>query len=211
MPQKKCGLGFNCSAMMLQPGLEPGDCENYTTCGSVLEFAPDEEIELIRVQEEQEQTSNEQIRLRRETIRVTRHQAAKMMLVQRSPTARDSDASQLSQTVEAIANQLQQLQEKLASFQDEYIAPPGCEAHSYNVKRGGKAYWYNKLTATKPIFEPAHGTGRVCTIHLSHSDDPRNLEARCGVERRNKLSTTKTKLEEIQRQLGFVLADLELD
>jgi len=203
MPQKKCGFGFSCAAMMMQPGLKPENCLNYEACGGVTEYTEEEEIELFRVRADEI-----------ERFTITRNQAAKMMLIQRSGSQARGESptllSEMVQAIEAIADQLQQLQERLAELEDEYIAPAGCEAHAYNVKRGLKTYWYNKLTATEPIFEPAVGTDKVCTIHLSHSDDPRNLEARRGIQRRNQLSLTKTKLVEIQRQLAAALADLDI-
>lgn len=90
MPKKKCGFGFSCTAMMMQPGLEPEDCVNYKACGSASQLTPEEEIELIRVREIQRQEAEirwqeniqqwEQIQ---ERIRVSRRSAAIAMLMQR--------------------------------------------------------------------------------------------------------------------------------
>ncbi|MBD2241866.1 hypothetical protein H6G35_35670, partial [Aulosira sp. FACHB-113] len=55
-------------------------------------------------------------------------------------------------------------------------------------------YGYNKLTADEPIFEPSEKQEKVRVIHLSHDDDPRNTEARLGIERRNQLTCVRTLL-----------------
>ena len=44
---------------------------------------------------------------------------------------------------------------------------------------------------------------------LSHDDDPRNIEARLGVERRNQLTQSRTKLRKIQDRLADILELLE--
>ncbi|MBD1892914.1 hypothetical protein [Coleofasciculus sp. FACHB-SPT9] len=44
---------------------------------------------------------------------------------------------------------------------------------------------------------------------LSHDDDPRNIEARLGFERRNQLTQARTKLKEIQKRLTQALDLLE--
>lgn len=98
MPKKVCGFGFDCGSMLLQPGLEPGECPNYTTCGRATRLTPDEEIELIRVRQVQHeerqrrtpsvlrsssrQSQREQA-LRQEVWRTTRRQIALEMLMQR--------------------------------------------------------------------------------------------------------------------------------
>ena len=53
---------------------------------------------------------------------------------------------------------------------------------------------YNKLTAPEPIFEPSEKQQKVKVVHLSHDDDPRNTEARLGIERRNQLTRVRTLL-----------------
>ncbi len=45
--------------------------------------------------------------------------------------------------------------------------------------------------------------------HLSHDDDPRNIEARLGIERCNQLTQARTKLREIQDRLADALELLE--
>ncbi len=91
-------------------------------------------------------------------------------------------------------------------------------AHRYNVKRPGRIYrneegqlcqerriyWYNKLTASRAIFKPsedalpeegAEEKRSVKAIHLSHDNDPRNVEGRLGLERRNRLMAIHTQLQ----------------
>lgn len=207
MPQKKCGFGFSCASMMMQPTLEPKDCPNWETCGRVQEYTPDEEIALQRVIEiEGERVTCEWM--------ITRHRAAIAMLQERGQHREVSDFG-LEEAQSAITEALTRLQESLSSFaqHEGYIAPDGIEAHRYNVKRPGRryrgedgkwyryrrVYWYNKLTANNKIFAPAvpdeevrYDSVRV--IHTSHDDDPRNIESRLGIERRNRLNQIHTQL-----------------
>lgn len=142
MPKKKCGFGFNCGIMMMQPGLDAGDCPNYRTCGSATELTPEEEVELFRVREEQ-----------RQRIRVTRHQAAVMMLMARG-YSQSLESLGVVELLARFESKLDELRSHLSEQfgEDVYIAPVECEAHRYNVKRPAGVYWYNKLTAKEPIF-----------------------------------------------------------
>ena len=210
MPQKKCGFGFCCASMMMQPGLEPKNCPNWKTCGKVQEYSPDEVIELQRVRIVQAEREHYQ-------FRITRHEAAIMMLQQRgnSQSLEDFD---LPAQQSAIAQSLTELQDNLALLTENYVAPLEVNAHRYNVKRPGRIYrneegqfcqerriyWYNKLTASQPIFEPSEDTPLeegveenrpVRAIHLSHDNDPRNMEGRLGLERRNRLMAIHTQLQ----------------
>lgn len=180
---------------MLKPGIGPGECLNYKTCGSALELSPDEEIELIRAREE-----------RWELFRTTRRQAAIMMLMQRACPA-TAQSLGVTEQVEAIATTLQQLQERLNGMSGQYIAPLGCEVHRYSVKRPSGVYVYNKLTAKEPIFKPSELEDNVKVLHLSHDDDPRNTEARLGIERRNKLTHVRTLLERAAKLLHLAALD----
>jgi len=91
-----------------------------------------------------------------------------------------------SGSVTSIKSQIAELRGRLEPFSSDcYIAPEGCEAHCYNVKRPSGAYRYNKLASNRAIFEPERQSAKVKVIHLSH-DDPRNPEGRMGVERRNR-------------------------
>jgi len=79
-----------------------------------------------------------------------------------------------------------------------YIAPEQTEVHQYNVKRREKTFWYNKLASKEAIFKPVEHTQKVKVLHLSHDDDPRNIEARAGIERRNQITQARTKLREFK-------------
>lgn len=74
--------------------------------------------------------------------------------------------------------------------------------HPYSVKRGKNSYSYNKLSAQQNIFNSAEGHTNVRVIHLSRSDDPRNLEARKGIERRNYLNWIRTLLNVAERAVA---------
>ena len=207
MPQKKCGFGFSCASMMMQPTLEPKNCPNWETCGRIQEYSADEEIALQRVMEvEGDRVTCEWM--------VTRHRAAIAMLQQRGHHQEVSDFG-LAEEQLAITEALTELQESLSAFaqRDGYIAPDGIEAHRYNVKRPGRiyrgedgrwyqsrrVYWYNKLTASNSIFLAAVPDEEVeddsvRVIHTSHDDDPRNVESRLGIERRNRLKQIRTQL-----------------
>jgi hypothetical protein len=195
--------------MMLQPGLEPKDCPNYETCGSASRLTPEEEVDLIRVREIQRQeyearweAARQQLERTRETIRINRHQAAVMMLRERgNPQSMENFG--VLQSIANIEARIQELQSGLEHFnQDCYIAPDNCEAHRYNVKRPRGTYWYNKITSTEAMFEPAVKEEKVKVIHLSHDDDPRNIEGRMGIERRNRLNQIQTQLRIAEEALN---------
>lgn len=193
MPRKICGLGFDCASMMLQPGIDPGECFNYPTCGAAIKLTLDEEIELIRVREIASCQRQQEWERREETFRTTRREAAVMMLMLRG-CPQSSESLGVAAQMEAIAELVEQLREQLNNLEGHYVAPLGCEVHHYNVKRPSGVYGYNKLTASEPIFEPSEKQQKVKVVHLSHDDDPRNTEARLGIERRNQLTRVRTLL-----------------
>ncbi|BAZ02657.1 hypothetical protein NIES37_66700 [Tolypothrix tenuis PCC 7101] len=193
MPQKICGLGFDCASMMLQPGLDPSECLNYKTCGAATKLTPDEEIELIRVRQIAAQERQQEWERIQETFRTTRREAAVMMLMSRG-CPQSAESLGVAAQMAAIAASVAQLHQNLNNIEGLYIAPSGCEVHHYNVKRPSGVYGYNKLTADEPIFEPSEKQEKVRVIHLSHDDDPRNTEARLGIERRNQLTCVRTLL-----------------
>jgi len=197
MPKKRCGFGFDCAGMMQQPGLEARDCPNYFTCGAAQEYEVGELFELVRVGEEGW-----------ERICVTRQQAAIMMLMSRG-NPQDLNSLEVNDLISEIELSLQALKEPLNQFENVYIAPEQTEVHQYNVKRRGKSFWYNKLTSKEAVFKPVEQRSLVKVIHLSHDDDPRNIEARAGIERRNQITQARTKLKEIQERLIDVLELLE--
>lgn len=200
MPRKKCAFGFSCASMMLEPGLLAEHCLNAEVCGTLTELTPLEEVELIRIRQE----GWERIQ---ERFRVNQQQASQMMLMSRG-CPQSIDSLGVSEAMASVESRLSELWSRLGEFEGVYIAPPGCEAHRYNVKRGYGTYWYNKLTAETAIFEPSERQQRVRVIHLSHDDDARNLEAREGIERRNKLLGLITQLTQAEQLLSAVLAEL---
>lgn len=185
----------------MQPGLDPGDCPNYRTCGSATELIPEEQVELIRVREvqcQQAETAREQARQEweriQEQLRLTRREAATMMLTMRG-CSQTPESLGVTEPLETITSRLETVRSQMPPFEGCYVAPEGCEAHCYNVKRPGGIYWYNKLTAAAAIFEPVVKEKKVKVIHLSYDDDPRNKEGRLGIERRNRLTQIRTQLQ----------------
>lgn len=207
MPKKKCAFGFNCGSMMMQPGLLAEMCPNNLVCGTITELSPEEEIELYRIREtelQENQLEREQIR---ERIWVNQREAASLMLMSRG-CPQNLSSMGILESLSLIEVQFQNLRGQLEQYENKYIAPQGCEAHTYNVKRPWGTYPYNKLSAEQAIFEPSERETKVKVIHLSHDDDPRNQEARAGIDRRNKLQKLANRLAEISEKLESVLAEL---
>jgi len=208
MPKKVCGFGFDCASMLLQPGLQPAECPNYSTCGRATRLTPDEEVELVRVRQEQQaqqilqqRRAQQQYQHQQEIWRTTRRQLATEMLLRRGcPQALQQyiPGETLQQMTETIAQLQQQL---TAQFQDSYIPPEGTVAHRYWVHRGYASYPYNKLMAPSALFAPAQEEQNVRMIHLSRDDDPRNLEARKGITRMQRLTAIRSKLQLAQAAL----------
>lgn len=200
MPEKRCSLGFSCASMMMFPGLDPGDCDNYEACKEAAKLMPRQNFELTRVSEIDDPELRETQRLRYERIRVNRHSCALMMLLDRGDP-QSIESLGIAELMNQINSLMPAIQTALNHYSNYYIAPEKVEAHSYNVKRPRGVYSYNKLASPNAIFEPAERDAKVKVIHLSHDDDPRNLEARQGIERRNKLSQARTQLQIAQAAL----------
>lgn len=203
----------------MQPGIDPSDCPNYRTCGSATELTPEEQVELVRVREVQHQhaaEAQEQARQEwervQEQFRVTRREAAVVMLTMRG-CPQTPESLGVTAPLEEIAIHLETMRSHLSQFEGSYIAPEGCESHRYNVKRLGGIYWYNKLTAAEALFEPVVKEEKVRVIHLSYDDDPRNREGRLGIERRNRLTQIRTQLQmaeaALERAAALASAPLE--
>ena len=207
MAEKRCGLGFSCASMMQQADLRVEDCPNLSVCGVAQRLEPEAEFELVRAG-----TSGT------EHFSVTRREAAAMMLMSRgSPQPVASFG--VGEAIAELSEQLRHLNEELAQYEGSYIAPAGVEAVTYSVKRPGpktemadgqivrsvKEYWYNKLMSQSAIFAPAEQSRSVKVIHLSKDDDPRNLEGRRGVERRNQLNQISTQLRVAERAVAQAL------
>ena len=183
---------------MQQPGLEPAECPNYETCGSASQLSPEEEVEIRRVRLLEIENRRQEAERIEEIIRVSRRSAALMMLMQRGNPQSWASLIDFSE----IETLLGQLRSRLDEFtQDRYIAPMGCEAHRYNVKRPRGIYWYNKLTSKDAVFQPEVKQNKVKVIHLSHDDDARNIEGRLGVERRNRLRQVNAQIAAAENAL----------
>jgi hypothetical protein len=131
------------------------------------------------------------------------------MLLQRgAPLSVDSFG--IASQVEEITGLLSDLQQVLGSNYSGncYIAPPGVEVHCYWATGSLGRYKYNKLEAPTPIFEPSSEQRQVRMIHLSKDDDPHNLEARKGIERRKRLQHLVATLAHCTQALGEELERL---
>ena len=203
MAEKRCGLGFSCASMMQQAELRVGNCPNLAVCGIAQRLEPDAEFELVR-------SGSSGI----ETISVNRQSAAVMMLMRRGYSQSLSSFS-LYEQITHLSEQLNQLAADIAHYEDCYIVPAGVEAVSYSVKRPGRLietpegmvrqireYWYNKLMSQSAIFAPAEQEQPVKVIHLSKNNDPRNLEGRRGVARRNQLNQIVTQLRIVRSAIA---------
>jgi hypothetical protein len=217
--QSKCRIGFSCAAMMQQPGLEATVCPNRSTCNAMVHFQPTQRATLVRVGGQGAGVEA--------SLTLSRQEAALLMLMDRGCPQTPNDFGVLTLIDQAIAH-LTTLRSTIEStYQDGYIAPEGCEVHEYNVKRPKTVYerdtdtgdlqaytvrmpyYYNKLAAPRAIFEPAIEPGPVKVIHLSHDDDPRNLEARRGIERRNRLMMLRSRLRNVEQGLRDALTALQ--
>lgn len=201
--RKKCAFGFSCAAMMQQPGLLSSDCPNADTCGLISDLPEDYSITFYRRTVVDGQ-------FERQAITLTGRQAATFMLLSRGCPQYLQDFGTLT-ALDNMTRVIDNLRSHLLENYDghtQYIAPLETETHTYNVKRPRGTYQYNKLASPVAIFEPSEKTEKVKVIHLSHDDDPRNLEARAGIERRNKLVALTALLNQIEQSLGEVLAML---
>jgi hypothetical protein len=76
----------------------------------------------------------------------------------------------------------------------------------FRYKMHSGVYSHNKLASPDVIFAPSTEPNPVKVIHLSHNDDPRNLEGRHGIERRNRLHQAETKLQQAVALLSDAIA-----
>lgn len=201
--KKQCALGFDCAGMMQAPGIAPIDCANYISCRVALGLEPETEFELLRYRHQQQEQYLE-------TIRLTRSQAATMMLMRRGCPSSPACLG-VEEAIDNLLGEIEQLRSQLSPLENEYIAPPGTEVQSYIVTRPWGKYSYNKLTASKPIFTPSIEPRNVKVIHLSRDDDARNIEGRLGIERRNRLSKVLTRLNQAKALVCEAREILERD
>lgn len=98
----------------------------------------------------------------------------------------------------------------LSNLNRNYIAPEGVEVHTYSVKHPPsskfppgtpleeirtqqKIYKYHKLLSKTAQFKSETNSSRNCkVIHLGKNDSEKNIQARLGIERRNRLSKIRT-------------------
>lgn len=214
-----CSSSSNCASMLLQPGLEPAECPNYSTCGRATRLTPDEEVELIRVRQEQQaqqaqrqRRAQQQYQHQQEVWRTTRRQLALEMLLRRG-CPQTPEQYIPSETFEQMTQTIAQLQLQLAQFEGSYIPPEGTIAHRYWVHRSYASYPYNKLMAPSALFAPAQEEQNVRMIHLSRDDDPRNLEARKGITRMQQLVAIRSQLQLAQAALdqAVILAEAAIE
>lgn len=214
MPQKICGLGFDCASMMLQPGIDPGECLNYSKCGAAKKLTPSEEFELIRIRTEQIEARSLEIRRIEETIRMTRAAAATEMLMHRA-CPQSLQSLGVTSGLCGLDNLKSTLVQAIETIAAEYIAPESVEIHAYYVKRPWGKYKYNKLTAADKIFAPSEKREPVRVIHLSHSDDARYLEAYKGIERRNRIVKARRLIQNatslLQEAINIITAPIEIE
>jgi hypothetical protein len=119
-----------------------------------------------------------------------------------------------SGTFQQLTQTIAQLQQQLTTqFQGTYIPPEGTIAHRYWVHRGYASYPYNKLMAPSALFAPAQEEQNVRMIHLSRDDDPRNLEARKGITRMQRLMAIRSQLQLAQTALNqaVILAEAAIE
>ncbi|MEL7408627.1 MAG: hypothetical protein AAFN00_17010 [Cyanobacteria bacterium J06558_2] len=218
----------------------PWNATDQTDFEMVMYFADEQQTveEWLVMQErrrQQQQIWDEESRRIRRVIRMRQHEAATLMLRSRG-NHQNYETFQLEEQKEAIAAALNSFTEKLtalAANDNFYIAPENIEAHVYNVKRPSRntfpkhwtlrqirreqrVYYYHKLTSKEAQFvavgQDEDGNPKACkVIHLSHSDNARNIQGRLGIERRNKLNRIKTQLRYAQQALeeAAAIADEE--
>ena len=186
MPTELCAYGFSCAGMMLQPGLTAIDCPNKDECGTIIESTEEDRVELYRARLENNRRIVERVRL-------TREQTASYLLTSRA-CPQTPPSLGIPQTIDQLRDAIVALEETIEEFSAGYVAPPGVEAHRYVVKRPYGSYEYNKLTSKEAVFPSQIKEEKVKVVHLSKDSDPRNIEGRTGIERRNRLLAIATKI-----------------
>lgn len=198
---KRCSFGFDCSAMFLQPGLLVDDCPNKFTCKNLPNLDRNTQTWFSRaISIEGDRTI--------QRIALCSSEAARLMLLMRGNPQTPSSLGAIA-AIDALQATLAEVRNQLVNYgATTYIAPSNIETHTYSVKRPRGTYQYNKLASLDAIFEPSEKSEKVKVIHLSHDDDPRNLEARAGIDRRNKILQLTAKLNAFEQTMGEVLAKL---
>ena len=130
----------------------------------------------------------------------------------------------IKEKISQLEESLSKLKLHLSNLNRGYIAPKGVEVHSYNVKHtlSGKSsegssleeiekcqkiYKYHKLTSKIPQFKKPldksnsvedNGKKNSKVIHLRKRCIEDYIQARLGIERRNRLSKIKTQVEQAE-------------
>ena len=89
--------------------------------------------------------------------------------------------------------------------------PPGTSVEE--MRKQQKVYKYHKLLSKTAQFTSETDTSKKCkVIHLGKSNDEKNIQARLGIERRNRLSKICTLITQAAKALqeAAELADEEL-
>ncbi len=208
MPVIKCRYGFNCSLMLMMPGLTAKDCPNNQVCGTISRLTEEEQVELARTIEIQtyfnsitNQIHHIQSVLACERSRINAEEAAIMMLKQRGAMPPIEDFC-IQESIDALDNAIDSLNEAIASLYTDYVCPQAATIHEYLVKRPWATYSYFKLASQQAIFEPSVKLNKVKVIHLSKRSDSRYIEASKGLERRNRLNKIKTLIDKAKATLS---------
>ena len=149
------------------------------------------------------------------------HEKAASTLERRSKKQEYSDFG-ITERISLIEKKLQQLRSNLHNncyLDRDYIAPEGVEVNSYSVKyppssnfsqdtpqeeirKNQKVYIYHKLKSKTAQFKPEKENGKKRkVIHLGKSNDEKNIQARLGIERRNRFSKIRTRLIQAETAL----------
>ena len=183
------------------PGLTAEDCPNKEVCGTIIQLTESERAELRAARME----NNRRVV---ETVMMSPSSAAQRLLRDRG-CSQTAETLGVEQSAIALIDAIATCQDKIAELTSSYVAPPGVEAHRYSVKRPYNTYQYNKLTSKESIFPPQQEENEVKVLHLSRDTNPRNILARSGIERRNRILLLKTQIEKATELLTLAIESIE--
>jgi hypothetical protein len=166
----------------------------------------DELVELVRVREVAQGRQRRAAARYREQWVTSRRQIALQLLQERGRPQQAVDYIP-DAVFDQLHQQIAQLQTQLQRLEQPYLPPEGTIVHRYWVNRRYARYAYNKLMALRPVFPAVEQHKRQWTrvIHLSKDDDLRNLEARKGITRQQRLLSIREALEQAQAALQAAL------
>jgi hypothetical protein len=129
MPEKICGLGFDCGLMMQCPSIKAENCLNWESCGARQQLTPEEhqeQIELVRVREEaRELWLEENPRFRRsdlDVFQVSYQQAAMLVLMARGCT-QTPESLGVTPMLSHLEDSLNVIRQSLEDLESQYIDP----------------------------------------------------------------------------------------